>query len=100
MEITLTHYHWALQEVCFEMCCIPWSFHLMSIRELAGSWSRYPQDSVWPFPVRAEHTLGRIFGTLVHRSEHSITHPELPYTYFLIIITGYSLLIGGYPIRC
>lgn len=67
------------------------------VSKLVGSWSGYLQDSVWPLPVRIEHTLGWIFSILVHLSKHSISHPELLYTHFFIVIASYPLLIGDCP---
>lgn len=68
------------------MCCLQWPLHLVSIRanKLVGSGPDHPQDSIWPFSVRPEHSLGRILGTMIHLPKHPIACPQLPFLHFSI----------------
>ena len=80
------------------MRCIPQSFHLVAIRvnELIGSGSSHLFDSIWPFPVRTEYSLCRVFSVLIQPSEHPIADPELSYMHLLVVIVSNPLLVDGW----
>ena len=84
------------------MRCVPRSFHLVAIYvdELIGSGSSHLFDSVWPFLVRTEYSLCRVFCVLIHPPKYQIVDLELSYTHLLVVVTSNPLLVYSRSLRC